>query len=243
MTKKKIVLSRNLRQMLTEQQVIEIYSHKIYLLSQLGSNSKSKIQSIRGKSGPLSRLFGVSSRTIRDIWNRHTWQYATHSLWCEEEMYIKSLTCGVSPLQVRFRLFHDSVKMLISTRCKQGYVSTITEESGRCFNQAINFRKEQYQFAAEVEGKLLSHLDFTARSDCDTPYAHSQSFDEGSHVLLDSKEIMEFPDTDARKIDGRNYRDDRAICDGSCVREKSWLDIGGTSVEADDPFHDDWPHW
>ena len=33
--------------------------------------------SVRGMSGPISKVYGVSARTIRDIWNQKTWAYAT----------------------------------------------------------------------------------------------------------------------------------------------------------------------
>ena len=78
--------------MLTKQQVVEIYKHKLATLAHL-SNPENQISSIRGKCGPLSRVYGVSSRTIRDIWNRRTWGYATHHLWMEEEprLSVKSI--------------------------------------------------------------------------------------------------------------------------------------------------------
>ena len=34
--------------------------------------------------GPVSKLFSVSSRVIRDIWNRKTWANATKQLWSLE---------------------------------------------------------------------------------------------------------------------------------------------------------------
>jgi hypothetical protein len=30
---------------------------------------------------PVSKMFGVSPRAIRDIWNRRTWEHATADLW------------------------------------------------------------------------------------------------------------------------------------------------------------------
>ena len=38
-------------------------------------------QRLRGASPPIAVRFGVSSRTIRDIWNRKTWAFATKHLW------------------------------------------------------------------------------------------------------------------------------------------------------------------
>ena len=58
--------------MLTEQQAIDIYHIKLRHLE----DQKCKL-SIRGMSGPVSKIYGVSARTIRDIWNRKTWAFAT----------------------------------------------------------------------------------------------------------------------------------------------------------------------
>ena len=58
--------------MLTEQQAINIYHIKLRHLE----DQKCKL-SLRGMSGPVSKTYGVSARTIRDIWNRKTWTFAT----------------------------------------------------------------------------------------------------------------------------------------------------------------------
>jgi hypothetical protein len=42
---------------------------------------------LRGKSVSVSSMFDVSPKTIRDIWNRRTWQRATHHLWKINDAY------------------------------------------------------------------------------------------------------------------------------------------------------------
>ena len=86
--------------MLTEQQAVEIYSHKLSLHARR-SNSQSSdtcLRSLRGKCGRVAKMFGVSPRAVRDIWNRYTWEEATCHLWeHEEEGAIKiSETCSSS---------------------------------------------------------------------------------------------------------------------------------------------------
>jgi hypothetical protein len=79
------------QQMLTKHEVIEIYQHKIELLAKESSNGLPHVllgKTIRGKSSPLARIYGVNSRTIRDVWNRHTWRDATHHLWKQEEQFL-----------------------------------------------------------------------------------------------------------------------------------------------------------
>ena len=58
---------------LTESQAVEIYMLKMSIAVDS--------QRLRGASPPIAVRFGVSSRTIRDIWNRKTWAFATKHLW------------------------------------------------------------------------------------------------------------------------------------------------------------------
>ncbi len=92
--------------MLTEQHVIEIYKYKLDLIASLesSSNEAGEIKiSVRGRSAPLSKLYGVSPRTIRDIWNRQTWGYATSPLWhYEQTIRHMDHKFPASILQVRF---------------------------------------------------------------------------------------------------------------------------------------------
>ena len=41
----------------------------------------------KGQSQPVSLRFDVSPKTVRDIWNRKTWPYATCSLWSQSEVF------------------------------------------------------------------------------------------------------------------------------------------------------------
>ena len=68
--------------MLSASDAVEIYQCKLCLgevkeTVDVGLN----IQMIRGQCFPLAKKYGVSPRTIRDIWNRRTWGYATKHLW------------------------------------------------------------------------------------------------------------------------------------------------------------------
>ena len=75
-------------QVLSSPQVIEIYKHKLRLLrpSTFESCLQSAESRIKGQSVPVANLFGVSPKTVRDIWNRRTWAYATNFLWAQEEI-------------------------------------------------------------------------------------------------------------------------------------------------------------
>ena len=65
--------------MLTTTQAVEIYRMKLKWASQHGVCMLK--HSMRGMSIPVSKMFGVSPRAIRDIWNRRTWEHETADLW------------------------------------------------------------------------------------------------------------------------------------------------------------------
>ena len=60
-----------------------IYMEKLLINnSNAGGLAKASGGCLKGKSVPVAARFGVSSKTIRDIWNRRTWPRATCHLWC-----------------------------------------------------------------------------------------------------------------------------------------------------------------
>ena len=71
---------------LNEQQAMDIYMHKITTTkttsAQLSDHNSFKV---KGQSAPIAKRYGVSPKTIRDIWNRRTWAYATIHLWYLEQ--------------------------------------------------------------------------------------------------------------------------------------------------------------
>ena len=58
---------------LTELQAVEIFRIK-----QRNIENEKGTVCIRGLSQLVSKVYGVSARTIRDIWNQKTWAYATN---------------------------------------------------------------------------------------------------------------------------------------------------------------------
>ena len=75
--------------MLSESKVVEIYEHKLSLLAKRSTAAAaapelSSSMSLRGESSSIAAAYGVSSRAIRDIWNRQTWAVATRGLWLQE---------------------------------------------------------------------------------------------------------------------------------------------------------------
>jgi hypothetical protein len=78
--KNRIVLSPDL--------ALEIYAHKINLQRPRGFElcvEGSRL--LRGKSTFIARMYKVSAKTIRDIWNRKTWTFATCRLWHRDRSF------------------------------------------------------------------------------------------------------------------------------------------------------------
>ena len=72
---KRIILSSELAQ--------EIYRYKVDFVP---SSFKSCLQAslgrtLRGESGKVAKKYGVSPKTVRDIWNHKSWVNATEHLW------------------------------------------------------------------------------------------------------------------------------------------------------------------
>jgi hypothetical protein len=63
----------------------ENQARAIYRLKFLASTSSSALDAQVGSSVLLAAQYGVSSKTVRDIWNRKTWINATAGLNQEEQ--------------------------------------------------------------------------------------------------------------------------------------------------------------
>ena len=77
---------------LSDSKAFEIYKRKLDLLTPqsfmaclLDSESR-----IKGRSSVVGKEFGVSAKTIRDVWSRRTWAKATASLWPMEQVMCSS---------------------------------------------------------------------------------------------------------------------------------------------------------
>ena len=78
--------NRASKTVLRPEQAAHIYSLKPVFdaLEKIGMMSDAESQS-KGRSVPLATMFNVSAKTIRDIWNRKTWTFATRHLWKQEK--------------------------------------------------------------------------------------------------------------------------------------------------------------
>ncbi len=82
--RRNLILSREIAAKIYLQKLDIMHSH-IYRNKTTTKSLKSPLE---GRSDNVSSIFQVSPKTIRDIWNRRTWQHATSHLWIiEEEQY------------------------------------------------------------------------------------------------------------------------------------------------------------
>ena len=74
--------SKQCRIVLTPQIAMEIYACKMELEAVIKQHSCTMPRMpLQGQSSYVAERFNVSAKTIRDIWNRRTWTFATSSLW------------------------------------------------------------------------------------------------------------------------------------------------------------------
>ena len=81
---KAIAICSKGRIVLNHCEVVEIYQYKLALL-------KSKHMK-RGKSSRLAEKYGVSPKTIRDIWSHRTWKEVTKPFWPKDPADVVDLT-------------------------------------------------------------------------------------------------------------------------------------------------------
>ncbi len=88
--------------MLNEPQAVAIYITKLALQAQSRDKipDNKKMQLIKGQSARVAVMYGVTPRTIRDIWNRHSWAYATRHLWILEPQLSDENMVSTTEVQV-----------------------------------------------------------------------------------------------------------------------------------------------
>ena len=99
---------------LTAKDVVEIYRCKLqfsvpvtFKSSLFGIDSRTK-----GQSSRVAKQFGVSPKTIRDIWNKRTWTCATAHLWFE----------GTTPPPSRLVSMKTFVEFVILKCCRTRFI-------------------------------------------------------------------------------------------------------------------------
>ena len=127
---------------LNAEQAITIYRLKPTLTSACSNKRK-----IRGRSIPIAENYGVSPKTIRDIWNLRTWAKATEQLRIQADndkhAVHDSRFCSGNKVQQLHHLCSDSMYETMLKRTRIGSTTTrknynlriqLTKKSGNLFS-------------------------------------------------------------------------------------------------------------
>jgi hypothetical protein len=110
------------RIVLTPDLAMEIYAHKVRLQTPTDCcTCFNTSMLLKGQSGPIAKKYQVSAKTIRDIWNRRTWTFATCSLWRGE---VTSSAESIPYSQVYLNLIAFQVLLLLTCTSVVGCLRT-----------------------------------------------------------------------------------------------------------------------
>jgi hypothetical protein len=208
---------------LTTEKALQIYEFK--LSCRLHPLSDSRIQSLRGQSGPVAKLFGVTSRTIRDIWNRQSWSFATRPLWNREPDFIATMAgrrAGITTMEVWhfLELFHSWPRLdhYIQQDVRDKQLKAGRTKVSRGNSQRIRRLKTLRAAAAGPQ------CDYSEESSSAVPELLTTSDGEPTASATENQSVG--------KQLGAEILD---ILD-------SWTREPHISAESD-PFRSDWPYW
>ena len=185
------------------------------ILYKLKFNASGSKHFAKGRCGPISKLFGISARAVRDIWNRKTWAYATRHLWSSEDSFEQGSDWTESSSKVLptttvffFRRLEKRVTVLQVGSGKQSELKMMRRVGRPKGSRDKKARVKKIVLAQTI----LSDHDWAMKSSphgfCDQTFAYSQK-----------------TCTTSNTSDGL-----------------SWIDFLRFSAESD-PFRLDWPHW
>ena len=70
------------RALLTDDQAAEIFSMRV---PSAETSNALRNRALTSRSVAVSKMYGVSPKAVRDIWNKRTWRHATRALWTETD--------------------------------------------------------------------------------------------------------------------------------------------------------------
>ncbi len=191
---------------------------KISLLCQ-----KNEPVSIWGRTRSVAKLFGVNSRTVKYVWNRQTWGYATEHLWELESELQASSYSRRSKVVTEFQKRKISIFLCsrLILNCFQ------SANSGTIAHSDINLHQTTSNYPVDSNHNLENFVTFPCQDLSLEPECPSIS------AQLDANWFG--------KETGHHdpgYPQQQWINTNS----SSWLDSLFFSDKTD-PFHADWPYW
>ena len=235
------------RVVLTQQQAAEIFELKSIEDNEL----------LVRRSGSRSRLvaerYGVSPKTVRDIWNCKTWICATKQLFQRESNELDSLESS-GPSMV-LGIFYTPLNQKTDKWCPQLHRSVpIKPKKGGPRQSGSNFHKKRKFFPSEyssmhVTGEHVCHT--TRASSTDSDFTQAQCIQQCIHQQTDvDLSAINYDIISSRFV---NYSPDHFTTQYDVTPPHLELPLqdcadqqyAGILVQhfPDDPFHFDWPHW
>lgn len=219
------------RRVLDQGKAVEIYAQKIAALrpSTYKASLITSEERLRGKRKQLSKRYGVSAKTIRDVWNRKSWFGATEHLWkleiCNEESPPVRIFCNMLPTDWSLRcvidifVFHSCH---VDIHFDQG-IEMKTATAAKC-DQQIHYNYTERLSESFAEKKIIqtSTLAPDTNSDVFQERNTSVSFVPEMYisVMYKDKKLQSVKNTIA----------------GTLKKTSS-------TAGENDPFHDDWMFW
>jgi hypothetical protein len=247
--------------MLTERDAVAIYEIKVELKYRIMKEALSprNFSSLWGQTGPISKRYGVSARTVKYIWNRQTWAHVTNHLWDDEpEIEILKKKCRL-PEKENFSpssktrcqppkvwtaelMLPDSTADRFNPDCIRGHTAPsptcsmdkddeITSGTADIFSENAPLSMPPL---VDWAGEWQERLD-----KCTYPRQIATSTPESQSCINTTAGFLypHFSDSSAPAVAA-------AIHTAVPPEHPSqpWLDPSLVPLGAD-PFHADWPHW
>ena len=220
--------------MLTEKQAAEIYMLKLSQRTR-HSNVLSPdrcMRSLRGKCGLVAKTYGVSPRSVRDIWNRYTWEEATCHLWENEQ-------AGAIKISETFQK---------KSSCHHQKRPTGSQRTNPCDKQG------DLVWSSCKEAK---EADFLLRGSCVVSHATDEliclddifddiAVSEHSESEADAGSCMQASPGHGMQALSNVGSGDGSLCGiwpTSFEPEILWLEPAALPGNVVDPFYADWPYW
>ena len=223
-------MTKPCRIVLSPQQAVEIYSRKLELLAsqKFGPHVHRSRWLLRGQSARVSERYNVSAKTIRDIWSRRTWTFATGRLWLTE-----------SPQSSSQVFLHST--LFVQTNCRQESYSIVLQLLGFHLDNVSNTPRMETVGANHPQSNLRS---IAASSSMDDLEQRRLPLSKVEEYTIIERDLASLPDT----VVGRPNYDRHFLSilhDGYFLSEltncHNSTDLA--SAMARDPFYADWPYW
>jgi hypothetical protein len=244
-------IARDNRVVLTESQVIEIYLKK----SSLQDQNRTKNQKFQSQSRLVAERYGVSPKTIRDIWDQKTWIRTT--------LHLRNDKSRANEFPVIRKLSdkHPSRKTTIGSFPEHGIKRTTSTPQRHASGNPYLAELFPESFGIDVNDMKTEERPSTLFQNATQPHFvvsifHTPAPSYSTCTVASGRNGPVFPQEAAISSSGTFGRTSAAPhCPSNLVdaiealaRQQGpaakWALLDCVQQQAvEDPFHSDWPHW